>query len=155
MPEPPQPEHLPIIGWRERVTLPDWGIRALRAKVDTGAYTSALHVEDLEIAGDSVRFHVALRRDGSKLSRLVEAPLLRLASVRSSTGHDDERPVVETTVTIRGVAHVAELTLVRRHRMKYRMLIGRRLISGRYLVDVARDGIKHPSDTTQWKAPRS
>ncbi len=142
-------EDRPIIGRRERVVLPIWGIRSLRAKIDTGAYTSALHVEDLDVEGDTARFHVALRRDASRLSRLIETPIVRIANVRSSTGHDDERVVVRTTLIMAGVTNDVEITLVRRHRMKYRMLIGRRLITdGDYLVDVARDGLKFPAPPT-------
>ncbi|GAB4516323.1 MAG: ATP-dependent zinc protease [Phycisphaerales bacterium] len=136
----------PIIGRRERVVLPVWGIRSLRAKIDTGAYTSALHVEDLAIEDNVARFHVALRRDASRLSRLIETPVVRFANVRSSTGHEHERAVVRTTMAVAGVTLDAEFTLVRRHRMKYRMLIGRRLIhDGNFLVDVDRDGLQFPA----------
>ena len=133
----------PLVGWRERVVLPKWGIRGLRAKIDTGADTSAIHVEDLEVAGGIARFHVALRRDGSHLSHLIEAPVVRTVSVRSSSWHDEERYVVETRVRVAGVRADAEFTLVRRHRMKYRMLIGRRLIArAGFLVDVTHDGLQ-------------
>jgi hypothetical protein len=135
-------DELTIIGWRERVTFPDWHIRGLKAKIDTGAKTSALHVEDLEDDGRTARFHVALSRDGSRLSRLIETPIVRRTTVRSSTGHQENRIVVATRVRIAGVDHAAEFTLVRRHQMRYRMLVGRRLIEGYYLVDVSRDPLK-------------
>lgn len=144
-------EHRPTIGRRERVALPEWGIRSLRAKVDTGAFTSAIHVEDLDVVDDMARFHVALRRDASRLSRLIVAPVLRETNVRSSTGHDELRVVVRTRMIIVGREMDAQFTLVRRHRMKYRMLIGRRLVSeGGFLVDVNRDGLrKDPSQQPQ------
>jgi hypothetical protein len=142
-------EDRPIIGRRERVALPDLGIRSLRAKVDTGAYTSAIHVEDLDIVDDMARFHVALRRDASRLSRLIVAPVVRETNVRSSTGHEELRVVVRTRMVIVGREMDAQFTLVRRHRMKYRMLIGRRLVSeGGFLVDVNRDGLRKDTNTT-------
>ncbi|MEM1422765.1 MAG: RimK/LysX family protein [Planctomycetota bacterium] len=132
----------PVIGWRERIVLPKWGIRGLRAKIDTGADTSAIHVEDLEVIDDVARFHVAMRRDATRLSHLIEAPIVRSVSVRSSSGHPDQRVVVETRVRIGGLRLDAQFTLVRRHRMKYRVLIGRRLIANAgFVVDVTHDGL--------------
>ena len=74
-----------IIGVAEYVDFPDWGVRRLSARVDTGAATSALHVEDVrELAGSRVRFDVRLRRTDSGPRVTVEAKVSRRTTVRSA-----------------------------------------------------------------------
>lgn len=134
-----EPAHSPlIVGWREYVALPEWGIATLRAKIDTGARTSALHVENIRRLDDRhVRFDVVLNR---KTGRTVpaEAPIVREAHVRSSSGQLQTRFVVETLVRLGPVSKQIELTLVSRRAMLCRMLLGRRALAEDFLVDVTR-----------------
>ena len=124
-----------VVGWNEYVDLPEWGIRGLRAKMDTGARSSALHVEKIEeLPGDRVRFDVVLDRNGAR--RHVSAAIVRRSRVRSSTGHLTTRIMVRTTVRIGPVDRAVELSLVDREKMIYRMIIGRSSLSGRFLIDV-------------------
>lgn len=143
---------LPVIGWREWVALPGLGVPRIKAKVDTGARTSALHAFDLErFTRDGrpmVRFEAhPLQRDDS-VSIPVEAELVDRRTVRSSTGDETLRPVVETEVELMGERWTMELTLVRRDPMGFRMLLGRQAVRGRFLVDPARSylGGKRPPD---------
>lgn len=128
----------PLLGRRELVALPDLGIPRLEARVDTGARTSALHVAWTRIDEGRVRFGAVVRRarDGRE-ARIVEAeaPLSRTALVRSSDGRAQERPIIRTTIVIGGRARAAEVSLVPRERMRYRMLLGRTAIAPDYLVD--------------------
>lgn len=135
---PSSPGEPRIIGWREYVALPEWGIRRLEAKVDTGARTSALHVDGLErLPGERVRFDVVLsRRDPARRVPVI-ADLVRVTRVRSSTGHVQERFVVATTIRVAGLRRRVEFSLVRRDVMICRMLLGRRALAG-FLVDVNR-----------------
>jgi len=124
-----------VIGWREFVGLPDWGIDAIRAKIDTGARTSALHVEDLQLLPDgSVEFSVVVRREPEE-RRVVHAPLIRVTRIRSSAGVSRERHVVATTLRIGTVDRVVEVGLVSRRRMLCRMLVGRLALGDDFLVD--------------------
>ncbi len=145
-----------VIGWAELVDIPDWNIRGLRAKMDTGARTSALHVENIEEVGDSrVRFDVRLHR--KKLDRrvTVEAKIVRRARVRSSSGVARTRIFVSAMVHIGPVAEEIELSLVSRERMLFRMLIGRSALSHRFLVDVShRYLLKRPSKKKKAATPR-
>lgn len=126
-----------LLGWSEPVEFLDWKIN-LRAKVDTGARTSALHVEDLEVIGpDRVRFQVVLNRNASHRRVHVEAPVLKWARVRSSTGHYSRRCFVRTTVRIAGVEKEIDLSLVSRETMIFRMLIGRTALERDFVVDVS------------------
>lgn len=128
-----------MIGWREWVGLPELGVRACKAKIDTGARSSAIHAVDLRRVGrDRVRFRVAPARRGGDEPPLVELPLLEIRSVRSSNGLKEDRYFVKTEVELLGRLWHIELTLAERDRMRFRMLLGREAIRGRFLVDPGR-----------------
>jgi hypothetical protein len=128
-----------IIGIAEYVDFPDWGVRALSARVDTGARTSALHVENLKLlAGSRVSFEVRLRRDDPAARVLVETKVSRRAPVRSSSGQTESRIFVKAHVRLGGRERQIEVGLVDRRHMLYRMLLGRSALEGQYLVDVTK-----------------
>ena len=127
-----------VIGWRERVDLPEWGVRRLLAKADTGARASAVHAEAIEeLGGGRVAFDVVYSRRHPEHRVRVEAEVVRRALVRSSTGHADERPVVRTELVMGGVRREVEMTLVSRELMSCRLLIGRTALGG-LVVDPSR-----------------
>lgn len=132
----------PIIGWREWVRLPGHTNRPIKVKVDTGARSSALHAEELEpFERDGRRFlrftlfpEQRTRRDPIRM----EALLLDRRTVRSSSGEEEERPVVELPLELGGTQFSVEVTLTRRDRMGFRMLLGRTAVRGHFLVDPSR-----------------
>ena len=133
---------LPSVGWREWLALPELGIPRIKVKVDTGARTSAIQSENVERfrsgGVDRVRFIVhPLQRDESVAVR-IEADLLDMRSVRSSSGVAEERPTIRTRVVMGAVEWEIELTLARRVPMRFRMLLGRTAIRNRFLVDPGR-----------------
>ncbi|MBD0269240.1 MAG: ATP-dependent zinc protease [Cyanobacteria bacterium Co-bin8] len=133
---------LPVIGWREWVALPELGITGVKAKIDTGARSSAIHafdVETFQAQGQSmVRFKVhPLQRD-SVYVVTAEVPLLDERVVRDSGGHSQLRAVIETPVDLNGQLWPIELTLTNRDVMGFRMLLGRQAIRHRFLVDSGR-----------------
>ncbi len=128
-----------VIGWRERVAIRDWGIKRVRAKIDTGARTSALHVSRIEeLDGGRIGFEVVVRERPERVTRWVEADLARESVVRPSSGKRQRRPVVQTTIVIGPLELEAEISLVCRQGMLCRMLIGRKAIEGRAVVDPSR-----------------
>jgi hypothetical protein len=132
------PEPL-IIGVTEYVDIPEWRILSLRAKIDTGARSSALHVENIrELASGRVRFDVRLSRSQSERRVTVEAPVVRRGRVRPSSGELEARIFVAVKVRIGPVEREIELSLVDRGRMIFRMLIGRRALAHAFLVDPSR-----------------
>jgi len=127
-----------IIGWREKVDLPDWGVTNLVAKVDSGARTSAIHVEGIQHTTDGlVSFAVVLSRRFAHRQVQVTCPIKRETVVKSSTGHTHERIVVETTLSLAGIEKTIELTLVSREKMTCRMLLGRTAIEDDFLIDTS------------------
>ena len=136
------PEPRPVVGWREWITLPALQSARIKAKVDTGARSSALHafdVEEFEQNGEAwVRFKV--HPDQHDAARTVEGQgrLLDHRTVRCSGGLETLRPVVLTTVELLGQSWEIELTLIRRDDMGFRMLLGRQAVRRRFVVDSAR-----------------
>lgn len=134
-----------VVGWREQIALPEWDIPRIRAKIDTGARTSAIHVHEIqEQQGDLLRFLVVIRERPSRQCVWVEAPLVRSARVRPSSGVRQKRPVVSTLMLIGDRAERIELSLVCRKGMLCRMLIGRKALAHGYLVDPSRKYILRP-----------
>lgn len=114
------------IGWREEIGLPDWGVDRLVVKVDTGARTSAIHVENLvEMGGNQIEFEVVLSRKYGHKRVHVHTEWVRRTRVRSSNGVIQDRFVVQTRMTLGPVEKEIELTLVSREGMLVRMLLGR------------------------------
>lgn len=132
----------PVIGWREWVSLPDLGIGAIKAKVDTGARSSALHAYDVRIVkrrgAERVRFKVHPIQRNNKAAVETEADLHERRWVRSSSGERSLRPVILTTVEMLGEQFEIELTLVNRDAMGFRMLLGRQAVRRRFVVDPGR-----------------
>lgn len=137
--ETDETQPLPSIGWREWVGLPDFGVKSIKAKVDTGARSSSLHAFDIEDfkrdGADWVRFGVHPIQRKTNRVIMAESPVLEYRSVRRSSGEASIRPVIVTNVKLLGQDWPVELTLAARDEMSFRMLLGREAFRRRFLVD--------------------
>jgi hypothetical protein len=131
-----------ITGWREWVSLPSAGIPWLKAKLDTGARSSSVHAYGVELVGageqERVRFWIRPWQDSADDAVMVECAVHDRRTVRSSSGHAEERLVVLMEVAIMGRVVEAEVTLSNRDAMGFRMLIGRQALRQGFVVDSAR-----------------
>ena len=128
------------VGWCEMVGLPALGIDAIAAKVDTGASSSSIDATRIhEVPGApvrTVRFQIHLD-DGRAIT--AQAPVHDIRTVRNPGrgGREEQRYVIRTDLSLGGESWPVEVTLARRTRMDYRMLIGREALGGRAVVDPA------------------
>ncbi len=141
-----------VIGWREWVALPELGLDKIKAKVDTGARTSALHAFALhpyrEGNKDKIRFDIhPIQHNVSEVVTCI-ADVIDKRWVSDSGGHREERYVVSTPIVLAGQTWLIELTLTERDSMLFRMLLGRSAIRKRFTVNPARSFIKEKKGFT-------
>jgi len=129
-----------VLGWRERLALPQLGIPMLKAKLDTGARSSALHVDTLEEfqrdGATWLRFSMHAGR-GQPSDVFAEAPALDRRAVTDTGGRRTERWFIRSEVDLAGQRFVADISLTNRGHMLFPMLLGRRALAGRFAVDSA------------------
>lgn len=138
---PEEPQNLPMVGWREWVGLPELGIPAIKAKVDTGARTSVLHAFALETFEQDgkpmIRFGIHPLQRRTDIEIFCEAEIVDRRLVRDSGGHRERRFVIRSPVTVGESTWEVEMTLTNRDPMLFRLLLGRTALRDRALVNPA------------------
>jgi hypothetical protein len=130
------------IGWREYISIPTFGIKRIKIKVDTGARTSALHVTDLILVhrGKTLYAEFKLHPNQQKMAphlltrKRVEGHRL----VKSSNGQSEKRPLIHVDVVFGEFRKTIEVTLTNRDLMGFRMLLGRTALKGNFIIDPSR-----------------
>lgn len=134
--------HNPIsIGWREWLALPELAIPAVKAKIDTGARTSSLHVDTLEVSerGGRTWLRFTISATGRRHAPRIEctAPAVARRAVTDSGGHTTQRWFIRTPIELAGLRFEAEINLTDRRNMLFPMLLGRLALGQRFIVDPA------------------
>ncbi|GAA0880732.1 ATP-dependent zinc protease [Algoriphagus jejuensis] len=128
------------IGRKEKISLPELGLKLVWAKIDTGAYTSSLHAEHIReeiIEGKKVlRFEALMFGHKAFTGETLTFEKYRLKKVKNSFGHAETRFLIVTKIRIAGEIYPAEFTLSDRSSMKNSILLGRKVLQGKFLVDV-------------------
>src|SRR5262245_25729641 len=135
--------HPLMIGWKERIDFPAWGLKSVRAKIDTGARTTALNVCDYELIEFSpnrfrVRFRPVVYKKRKTCGEPIEAEVVRMVRVRNTSGTAELRPVVEIEIRLGPVTKRIRVTLTDRSHMLSPVILGRNAIAGDFVVDVER-----------------
>lgn len=135
---------LPVLGWKEDAALPNWGIDRLRVKLDTGAKTSAIHVNSItdigehEVDGQTLpiaKLEIPLSRLHPDRVATVEVPIIGYKSVRDTRAKAELRPVVRTRLRCGTLDHDIDVTVTDRTGMIFRMILGRQALQGHAMVD--------------------
>ncbi len=143
----------PIIGWLELVDLPDLDLSGVIAKIDTGARTSSLHVDRIELLPDAGNGSWAIisRRDaGPKKTaklRSWKLPVKAFKEVKSSNGQTEHRAIIHTRLVLGGRKQVVDISLTDRSSMRYEMLVGRTALKGKFLIYPTRTFIQGGKST--------
>ena len=148
--QPNETIKLPTIGWREWLSIPELGIPGVKAKIDTGARSSALHTHDYEVYdtddGDQrVRFHLHPLRDRTDVELACDAPVTGMREVKDSGGHVEFRPFIRATAKLGEFEWPIEISLTNREGMRFRMLLGRTALKGHFLIDTGRSYLQGKS----------
>jgi len=129
-----------LIGRREKITLPEWSLKNVTGKIDTGAYTSSIHcefVEEKEEGGKKVLFFKVLEPSDKKYNgKILRSENYSQKKVKNSFGQAEIRYKVTTKVIMFGIEFHAEFTLTDRSKMRNPILLGRKMLIGRFIVDV-------------------
>lgn len=145
-----------LVGWQEWCSLPDLGIPAIKAKVDTGAKTSSLHAFDIEPYKKKhkkyVKFCIHPLQGNDKTHIITRARVIDERDVMSSNGRKEHRYVIKTTLVLGGNAWGIEITLSNRDPMQFRMLLGRECLAGQVIVNPAK---RLCQDTLLGRSPKS
>ena len=140
------PKVLPVLGWREEVSLPELGLARIPAKIDTGARTSSLHAIILEEFVRDGRDHVRFAVDfpAQNVRQVCEAVRVDWRGITSSNGETQRRMIIKTPLTIGAITFRAEISLADRSDMKFPMLIGRSSLRRRFVVDSGHSWLQTP-----------
>jgi hypothetical protein len=135
-------EDLLVVGWRETIALPEFGLETLSAKLDTGASLSSLHAMQIELISKRreswVRFWTQSDDVDSGSPIRCEARCLGERAIRSSNGHVETRPIIETVVYLGGFQWPIEITLNDRSSLDCKVLLGRSALASRCIIDCSR-----------------
>jgi len=149
----PPPKKKRLLGRRELIDLPALAVRGVQAKVDTGAYTSAIHCDEVRLVPDPATgrpvLHVRLLDPGHPATdgRPLAFREFDRRDIRSSNGEVQARFVISTTVRLYGRDYTTEFSLADRSDLRYPVLLGRALLrQGRFVVDVARRDLSHKAE---------
>jgi hypothetical protein len=132
-----------LVGWKEYVDFPDWGLHRVKIKIDTGARTSALDVVSYDLresaeSGLTAELRLALKRRHPEQLTLICTPVLGMVIVKNTGGVCEERPLIETAVRLGPLTKMVRLTVTNRSGLRFPMILGRKALEGDFIVDVSK-----------------
>ncbi len=135
-----------VVGWKEQVALPDLKIKSVIAKIDTGANLATIDADDIKfVTRKDVKYVKFTVKKRNNTVRKTSAPLAGFKRIRSSNGDVERRPYIKTDILMDGITKNIELTLTDRGPMDYTMLIGRKALGRRWIVNPSISFITKPN----------
>lgn len=140
-----KPKTKQVIGMTDVIDLPDLELSNVPVKIDTGAYTSALHCKEVQLVkeGNETKLSFYLIDPAQSLPKRIYSNNFTQKMIRNSFGHTEMRYVIKTRIMLFGRIIRAEFTLADRERMRYPILIGRKLLRNRFIVDVSLNNLSY------------
>lgn len=144
---------LPVIGRQERLHLPDFNLRYLPAKIDTGAYTSALHCTFVEEIPDTgrIRFNLLDPSFDEYREEPFEFPIKDHRTIKNSFGQEAERYIIDIQLELMDITFITEISLSDRSKLEFPLLLGRKALYHRFLVDVSHRNLWYRQKTKKKK----
>ncbi len=144
-----------IIGRRELVSFPELGLMSIEAKIDTGAYTSSLHCKEVSLFVKNGTEHVSFLLLDSEHplfeNKLIEWPVHKIKQVKNSFGQVEERIVIRTRIDFFDLIYEIEISLADRSLMDYPVLLGRKALRKKFIVDVSKVHYAPKRKTIEYK----
>lgn len=135
---------LPVMGWLEYIRIEPWGVK-VRARLDTGANTASISAHDIELFKRNgkqwVRFMFDFSSAGKERSIQIERPVIRVGKIKQHDGLLQERPVIHMDICLADEIRTVEFNLIDRRALNYPVLLGRKALAMRALVDPARTSL--------------
>jgi hypothetical protein len=128
---------LEIIGNFESISLDEFNTTGIQAKIDTGAFYSALHCSYIQKSEDEMVEFSPLKSD-----KIFKKKILKKISIKSSNGATEKRFLIASTITIATKSYPILFSLTNRDAMNYKILIGTDFLKNRFLVDVGKQNLK-------------
>ncbi len=135
-----------VVGWKEHAALPDLKVKDVIAKMDTGANLASIDASEIKYSTKAGVKHVnfkVMKRNNTV--RKTSAPLAGFKRIKSSNGDVERRPYIKTTLLVDGISKKIELTLTDRGPMDYTMLIGRKALGRRWVVNPSVSFLTNPN----------
>lgn len=132
-----------VIGRTDKIDIPEFNIKNISAKIDTGAYTSALHCFKTKVVGKKLTFHIVDKSDKGLERRVFVVDNFSQRVIKNSFGDVEKRYVIKVKVVIFNKSIDTEFSLTDRSNMKHPILLGRKFLKGKFIVDVSKFNLSH------------
>lgn len=130
-----------ILGKKDKADFPELGLQDIDVKIDTGAYTSSIHCCDIKVEGKGkdaiLRFKLLDPKHKAYSDKTFELSNFKYKSIKSSNGKAEKRVIISTSIVLFGISYKIELSLSDRGDMRYPVLLGRKLLNRKFLVDTS------------------
>lgn len=142
------------LGRSDRVDLPGLGLSDIHAKIDTGAYTSCLHCSRAEVVDGKLEFVLLDEEHPEFTGMKFTFDTYDQRIIKNSFGEKEMRYIIKTTIRIHGTVYLTQFSLSDRDSLKFPILLGRRVLKKRFLIDVSKKNLSYKNKLESSKPSR-